>query len=218
MQASIVLGNLKNPEDVKRLQQNLEELYDLFDPIYTETAPNGNISAQRGKFALYLNGANYEKWQNIDGGTTWSRIDGAITQYGARAFLSSNQLNLTNATPTKVLLNSETFDIQGNFASNRFTSTVASYYAVASQVTYTEIVADKLYECIVQKNGGTGLNYYTQSSLVQSLTAGGADIVYLDVDDYLELWAAQHSGVNTVDIVGGTGVTFMAVMRIPILD
>jgi len=75
MQARISLGDLKSPQDIRRLERTLEELYDLHDTLYTDTAPNGSISAHRGKIALYLNGSTYEKWINTDGDTAWSRID-----------------------------------------------------------------------------------------------------------------------------------------------
>lgn len=80
MQASVVLGDLTNPVNIKKLQQILEELYDLHDPLYTETAPNGSISSHRGRLAIYKNGAVYEQWQNVDGDTLWRQMDAnAIT-------------------------------------------------------------------------------------------------------------------------------------------
>ena len=81
MEANISLGDLKNPADIRRLEQILAELYDLFDPLYETTAPNGAISAPRGKLAIYKNGSTYEQWQNMDGDTLWQRIDyGAYTE------------------------------------------------------------------------------------------------------------------------------------------
>ena len=77
MQRTVNLGELKDPQDIKALQSAFEELFDINDVLYTETAPNGSISANRGKIALYKNGSTYEKWVNVDGGTTWSRIDSA---------------------------------------------------------------------------------------------------------------------------------------------
>ncbi len=74
MDKNIVLGDLTKPENVKQLQTYLRELYRLSDVIYTTTAPNGNISANRGQKALYYDGACYSVWVNIDGATVWEAI------------------------------------------------------------------------------------------------------------------------------------------------
>lgn len=75
MQKSIVLKDLKNPEEVKRLTTYLREAFRDLDPVYTETAPNGSITAARGRIALYNNSGTYTTWINVDGGTTWQQLD-----------------------------------------------------------------------------------------------------------------------------------------------
>jgi hypothetical protein len=42
--------------------------------LYTTTAPNGNISAERNRIALYNNSGAFSVWINTDGGTTWQPI------------------------------------------------------------------------------------------------------------------------------------------------
>lgn len=86
MQASIQLGDLKDPQNVKKLEALLSELYDLFDPLYETSDPNGSVSAQRGKIAIYYDGADYQKKINVDGGTTWLPIGGFVDRGDPAAY------------------------------------------------------------------------------------------------------------------------------------
>jgi len=74
MEKPIVFEDLTKPQDLYRLKEHLRELYDLFDPLYTTTAPNGNLSSQRGKLAIYNNNEVYTIWINLDGKTLWQQL------------------------------------------------------------------------------------------------------------------------------------------------
>lgn len=69
------LNDLTDPKDVERLKSIISELADSLDILYTDSAPNGNISARQGRIAQYKNGSAYETWQNVDGAKLWQRID-----------------------------------------------------------------------------------------------------------------------------------------------
>lgn len=75
MDYKVELRDLTKPTDLTKLASSLSELADELDTLYTETAPNGNISARRGRIALYNNAGTYTVWQNTDGGTTWQQTD-----------------------------------------------------------------------------------------------------------------------------------------------
>ena len=74
MDRELVFQDLSKPQDLYRLKEHLRELYDLFDPMYTTTAPNGNLSAQRGKLAIYFNNPTYQIWMNVSGSTVWAQL------------------------------------------------------------------------------------------------------------------------------------------------
>ena len=74
MDRDIVFQDLTKPQDLHLLKEHLRELYDFFDPLYTTTAPNGNISAQRGKMAIYFNDPTYQAWMNVDGDKVWLQL------------------------------------------------------------------------------------------------------------------------------------------------
>ncbi len=104
MSENIVLQDLTKPENLATLKDYLLRLGEDADTIYTETAPNGSLSARRGKIAIYLNGSAYEFWQNTDGGTTWQRIDGVPFSYldtdGTLAANSDTKVASQKATKT----------------------------------------------------------------------------------------------------------------------
>ncbi len=46
----------------------------MFDPLYETADPNGRVSAQRGKLALFKNGSEFEVNINTDGENAWQNI------------------------------------------------------------------------------------------------------------------------------------------------
>jgi len=90
------------------------------------------------------------------GGTGSTTLAGAgltNTPY-FRVFASSNQ-SMSNATETKVTFGGETFDTNNDFASSRFTPTVAGKYFIASQVNTTYSGNAPVNEYLYLKKNGT---------------------------------------------------------------
>lgn len=94
---------------------------------------------------------------------------------------------------TKVLFNTEEFDTNSNFASSRFTPTIAGYYQINSSVsvgTGTQLV------CSIYKNGSEykrGVNITVSSN--QSVASS---IVYCDGStDYVEIFGFSGVTQNT---------------------
>ena len=75
MDKNIVLNDLTDDKDLQRLKGYLQEAFRDLDVMYTETAPNGTISAKQGTISLYNNSGTYTVWVNTDGDTTWQQID-----------------------------------------------------------------------------------------------------------------------------------------------
>jgi len=106
-----------------------------------------------------------------------------------------------NGAFTKVLFAVEDFDTNGNFASSRFTPTVAGYYQINSTVNLVSAASTML--LIIYKNGneykrgvfgnGTSLNNVNVSGLI---SVNGST-------DYVEIYLYQNQGgaINT-----GTGL------------
>lgn len=167
-------------------------------------ALTGVIRGQAG-----TTGVSHQNGASVQMGPSTAFLEGFV---GARAYLSADQENLTSGNNTKILLDSESYDVGSNFASYKFVAPVNGYYLAIGQVSFKNTVADKLYVTDIYLNGASG----TRAASHTGATAGAVDVVasdviYLDADDYLELYAQSAAGVNTVDVTGDENRTFLAV-------
>ena len=99
--------------------------------------------------------------------------------------------SLPNNTVTKVNLTSEEFDTNNNFASSRFTPTVAGYYYISGAVHVSSgalLLNPRLY-----KNGS---NYAAGQAVSGSAVASTvAALIYLNgTTDYVELYVYHNAG------------------------
>lgn len=134
----------------------------------------------------------------------------------ARAYKSSAVQSIPNGgVNTLVTLDAETYDTDGNFATNRFTATVEGYYVVAGSVYYQDVEDTINYSVLIYKNGG--------ASTIAGTIAGGAgskdmvancsDVIFLEVGDYLELYT-NHFGVGSKNVKNVESSSFLAVARL----
>jgi hypothetical protein len=130
-------------------------------------------------------------------GTTVMTITstGVTTQVGAPAFsayANAGQV-LSSGVPTKVLYGVEEFDTNNNFASSRFTPTVAGYYQINAQSQPNDAYTGSW--IAIYKNGSLYKygNYYLGGA-----TYGGAvvsSLVYLNGStDYVEIYVLFNGG------------------------
>ena len=116
------------------------------------------------------------------------------------AYLSSNQ-GFTSGVTTKINLDTEVFDTNSNFASSRFTPTVAGYYQIngKARITGTGLTDGSVY---LYKNGSQLIiGSYTASGLTFSVVS---TVVYLNGStDYIELYGygATISGGPTFQAI-----------------
>jgi len=116
------------------------------------------------------------------------------------AYLSSNQ-GFTSGVTTKINLDTEVFDTNSNFASSRFTPTVAGYYQIngKARITGTGLTDGSVY---LYKNGSQLIiGSYTASGLTFSVVS---TVVYLNGStDYIELYGygATVSGSPTFQAI-----------------
>jgi hypothetical protein len=129
------------------------------------------------------------------------------------AYASATQ-SVASTTTTKIVYDTEVFDTNSNFASNRFTPTVAGYYQVSSGLFLPGSASGGaiLY---LYKNGGE----YAQFSRLNmspslNIMGSGSILVYLNGStDYVEMYVNQNSG-STLNIGAGNqaGCWFTGVM------
>ena len=100
------------------------------------------------------------------------------------AYQSSAQ-TVATATYTKITVDTEEYDTNNNFATSRFTCTVAGYYlftaGIAVGTTRTEILP------VLYKNGSAYRNFGEDTTA--SGSASGSMLIKLDATDYVEFYA-----------------------------
>jgi hypothetical protein len=116
------------------------------------------------------------------------------------AYLSANQ-SVTTSTWTKIAYDTEVFDTNNNFASNRFTPTVAGYYQINAIVRINSGATSTLAGIAVYKNGS---QYAISLTSLSTGTFGVAaqvisELVYCNGStDYIEIYGYNTSGTSPV--------------------
>jgi hypothetical protein len=103
--------------------------------------------------------------------------------------------SIPNATVTKVTFTTEEFDTNNNFASSRFTPTVAGYYQINANLAY--FFSSGVATTQIFKNGSL-IKYGTfGTGTAIGLAQGVSAIIYMNgTTDYLEIYSYQLSGAS----------------------
>lgn len=114
------------------------------------------------------------------------------------AYANAGQ-SLSNATWTKIQINTEEYDTNSNYNTSnyRFTPTVAGYYQVNAGITFTYTsAADKSFASAIYKNGSpvkyTGRD--SSTGLVFPVPTASVLIYMNGSTDFIELYAYQNTG------------------------
>jgi hypothetical protein len=111
------------------------------------------------------------------------------------AYLGTNQ-SVTSQVATKILYNTENFDTNNNFASSRFTPTVAGYYYLTAGADFSSTTGISRFIIIFYKNGVEFTVPVDYS--VNVLRATTSQFFYLNgTTDYVEVYV-YISGVTPV--------------------
>jgi len=115
--------------------------------------------------------------------------------------------SVSQATFTKIALGTEVYDTDSKFASDRFTPTIDGYYQINASVTFANASFTQAGAILqIRKNGS---NYAGFNSVVGGFESrhgiNGSALVYLDSNDYVEMWIYNTS--SAVTIAHDTGET-----------
>lgn len=142
-----------------------------------------------------------------DGGEVNERV--LNTNCKCYAYPANNQLNIADTTFTKVILDTEGFDVGSDFdtANSRFVAPVSGYYIVTGSVEWVpNTVADgKSVFVSIYVNGSQYLKSRTPTmtgALAVNSYIGSSisSIVYCPAGQYIELYCYQATGASTADI------------------
>ena len=120
--------------------------------------------------------------------------------------LASNQ-TIANNTFTKLAFATEILDSDGKFASNKFTPTIAGYYFSTYSIYYDVVDDNEILSLKIYKNG-SGVNASERNNFAvgtnNDIMVWGTYLIYLDADDYIELFTKQGSGGDATAYTGNT--------------
>lgn len=94
-----------------------------------------------------------------------------------------------------------------------YTVPVAGYYSlkVATQYKFGTVVADKRYRAGVVVNGAFRLDNIFQSSMTGNLSIPTVGDLHLALNDVVTVVAVSYAGVDTVDLAGGSNLTYFSI-------
>lgn len=130
----------------------------------------------------------------LDGAVTQAKLGTNVAGNGPAfsAYLSSNQ-SVSSGVNTKVAFDTEEFDTNNNFASSRFTPTVAGYYQINSTVYMAGSANTQgIVAIFIYKNGSSykqGTVFYNATTAGTSFGTNVSSVVYCNgTTDYIEIY------------------------------
>ena len=137
-------------------------------------------------------------------------------QPAARAYKQAASQTIPNVTDTKVILEVEDYDIQGEYnpTTYRFTAKKAGLYIVLAQVFYMPVVNQKEYESHIYKNGARFKGFAVVAVGTSYAIISNIALVFLAANDYIESYTYQNSGSSAVCSNAGIQNNFMAIAKI----
>jgi len=134
----------------------------------------------------------------------------------ARAYRATSNQYLGFETPTKIELNAENYDVDGEFdhvTNFRFTAEKAGYYLVIGNIRFVSVGDGNTCGIYIKKNGDIiCINWGYPGSAGNPILLTST-IVYLDVDDFLELWGERFPD-GDVSFSSTGASTYMAIHRL----
>jgi hypothetical protein len=163
---------------------------------------SGSLALQTGgTTALTISSAQVVNFANApalpSGSITQASLATGVAGTGpAFSAYSASTQTVSASTWTKVVLGTEEFDTNNNFASSTFTPTVAGYYQVSGCIQFNSTVSVSRGFVAIYKNGSA---FKYLSDLASSVSrTGGSCLIYMNgTTDYLELYGYM-TGAGTL--------------------
>ena len=120
----------------------------------------------------------------------------------AYAYMCAQMNNLISGTEYKLVLDSEEYDIGGNFdtVNYRFIAPRDGRYLVIANVGWFNLNANNDRYIFIKRNGSEVITSIKRNVSAGNWTHTAAGIIQLLATQYLELSAKHFCGINTVDI------------------
>jgi len=169
--------------------------------------PSGSASGT-GSVTLTVPTTNNNQTATLPDATGTVMVSGNMPAFAA---YSSAGANISSSTWTKITLDTELYDTNNNFASSRFTPTVAGYYQI--NFTSTNSASGNnaywLYDAIY-KNGSAYIGAYSvfPSGNIQNFSNTLSQVIYMNgSSDYIEFYVNIYVPSGTPSYSGGASST-----------
>lgn len=116
---------------------------------------------------------------------------------------------------TKIRLDRELFDNDNEFdhiTNYRFTAKATGYYLVTANMGFVTEESSRTFLAIYKNGSAVAVTVLTGYDTF-GLYYGISKLIYLEKDDYIELYA-QMKDVDPAEIINGADVTYMTIHRI----
>jgi hypothetical protein len=135
------------------------------------------------------------------------------TMAKARAYGTADQSGIPANVITKVNLNAESYDPGSNFdiVNYKFVAPVAGYYSVAYAIQWGSTLVGGVYVAHCYVNGAEVSANVLHAYLANNLSPLGADIIYLAVNDYVELYGSHWVVAGNSTISANSAKTWLAI-------
>lgn len=146
-------------------------------------------------------------------------IKKGLETVAARVYLNGNQTDLTDNSFVKIDFDSKDYDLGGNFntVDSKFVVPVTGLYRVSAKLHFVTgtVIADKSYGIGIYVNGVLKSSAYEHiGGSTDEASIETTEELYLNVDDYIEVYAKSIAGASTVDVLSGRNFSSLTVRLI----
>ena len=139
-------------------------------------------------------------------------VSGNMPAFSAYKSSGAGNQSITSATFTKITFDTEEFDTNSNFASSRFTPTVAGYYQISASLDLQGTSATAS-QTAIYKNGAnfkaSGFGGITNGEVFFTITS----LIYLNGStDYVEIYGYINGTSTVVNASSGSYTWFQGVL------
>lgn len=182
-----------------------------------ETATNKALTGPTFNGGVALTSTSTELNALHGTSVTPTQINNLFGKLLAYAGQSASPQSIPDTTVTTVVLDSETFDPNNNFASNTYTAPATGYYFISAQVTFSNPADQTSIQTILTKNlAGGGSTMGRHQYLASGTGTQGVNIIgiyALTAADTVTLRVFHNKG-SAVNLANATTDTFFSISYI----
>tara|TARA_Y100000034_G_C6721613_1_gene319278 strand:- start:20 stop:484 length:465 start_codon:yes stop_codon:yes gene_type:complete len=149
----------------------------------------------------------------IDTVGTRSGIVGSKETFGGCKVTLTSAQTVSTSGKHKILWDSEIYDTLNEFASNKYTATVAGVYLLTTTLQYADMGDKKDMTAEIWINNSVKASFDHKSSSANYESVACTVTAYLSISDYVEVFT-DHAHGSDRDVVAGESISCFCVQRL----